>query len=730
MARLLLVSNRLPVTVRTEGPALHVSPSAGGLATGLRGPHQQSGGLWLGWPGDVSGLDEAQRATVEARLAELRCVPMHLSVAEVNRYYEGLSNRVLWPLFHYLLDRVPLHPRDWDSYRAVNEKFADLTVKHHQPGDLIWVHDYQLLLVPGLLRERLPEAKIGFFLHIPFPSTEIFRILPWREEILHGLLGADLVGFHTLTYARHFANALLRIIGVPTEVDRVKYRGREIRIGAFPMGIDAQAFSARADLPEVNAQAQEIRQQAEGHHVLLGVDRLDYTKGIPRRLLAVERLLEREPALRGKLRFIQVAVPSRTQVEAYEQFRHQVDELVGRVNGAYGTINSTPIHYLYQSFNEKQLTAMYKAADVMLVTALRDGMNLVAKEFVASRTDEDGVLVLSELAGAASELGEALIVNPYDVDQIADAILQALEMSHEERALRMRALRTRVSEHDVHHWAASFIKALKNTRGAPAEPVHKLSTQDELGEVMARIREAGRLVLMLDYDGTLVSFVGLPELATPGEPLRDLLRRLAAAREVALHVVSGRKREQLAKWLGDLPAGLHAEHGLWSRPGPGREWAMVREVPVEWKDQLRPILAQFSQLVPGSFIEEKTASLAWHYRMAEAEFGVHQANELYVHLTQTFANVPVEVLPGDKVVEVRPHGISKALVVENILARESPGALAVAFGDDRTDEDLFGALPPDGISVHVGPKPSIARYRIADVAMVRRLLEEIVRARS
>ncbi len=726
MPRLLLVSNRLPVTVQVDGDSVHVNPSSGGLATGLKGPHEQSGGLWIGWPGDVSGLNPSQRTQVDERLAALRCVPMHLSAEEVERYYEGLSNRVLWPLFHYLVDRIPLHSLDWDIYREVNQKFADLTAQHYQPGDLIWVQDYQLLLVPGMLREKLPDAKIGFFLHIPFPSSEIFRILPGREEVLRGLLGADVVGFHTIAYARHFATSLLRILGIQTDVDRVSYRGRQVRLGAFPMGIDAQAFSAMADQPEVDALANDLRRQAEGHCILLGVDRLDYTKGIPRRLLAVERLLEREPSLRGKLRFIQVAVPSRTKVDAYEQFRQQVDELVGRINGAYGTLSSTPIHYLYQSFDAKQLTAMYKAADVMLVTALRDGMNLVAKEFVASRTDEDGVLVLSELAGAAAELGEAVTVNPYDVDQMADAIWQALQMSHEERALRMRALRQRVSERDVHQWAKTFINTLKRAEPAAAE-VLKLSSADELGDVVRRIREAPKRVLMLDYDGTMVSFVGLPELAVPGDQLRDLLQRLAGLPGMTVHVVSGRKREQLAKWLGDLPVGLHAEHGLWSCPGPGREWVMAREVPTEWKDQLRPILAQFVEMVPGSFIEEKTASLAWHYRMAEPEFGALQAKELNLHLSQVFANVPVELLPGDKVLEVRPYGINKAMVAEEVLAKEGEGALAVAFGDDRTDEDLFAAIPEDGITVHVGAKASIARYRVPDVAAVRRLLEEIAK---
>src|SRR5919198_1351071 len=541
MTRLLLVSNRLPVTVKIDGERIFVTPSPGGLATGLKGPHEQSGGVWVGWPGDVSKLSDEQRGEVDAQLAALRCAPIYLSPAEVNSFYEGFSNRVLWPIFHYLLDRIPLHSRDWEAYRKVNEKFADFAARLYQPGDLIWVQDYQLLLLPRLLRDRLPDARIGFFLHIPFPSSEIFRILPWREALIDGMLGADLIGFHTLTYASHFANSLSRILGLGTEVDRIVRRGREIRVAAFPMGGDAAAFSQTAESPEVQAQVEKIHRDAEGHRILLGVDRLDYTKGIPRRLLAIERLLEREPSLRGKLRLIQGAVPSRTRVDAYEAFRHQVDEMVGRINGAYGTIGSTPIHYLYQSFDMTQLTAMYRAADAMLVTALRDGVNLVAKEFVAARPDEDGVLVLSEFTGASSELGEALIINPYSVGDIARAIRQALSMPEEERKLRMRTLRRRVAEFDVHRWAHTFIAALEEQGGGGGPRARRLSTAEEIRAIVARARDAKRLVLLLDYDGTLISFVGIPELATPGEALRELLRALAALRDTEVHLVSGRK---------------------------------------------------------------------------------------------------------------------------------------------------------------------------------------------
>ncbi|HSN97326.1 MAG TPA: bifunctional alpha,alpha-trehalose-phosphate synthase (UDP-forming)/trehalose-phosphatase [Candidatus Nanopelagicales bacterium] len=460
MSRLLIVSNRLPVTVKHDGGRVSVAQSSGGLATGLKGPHERSGGLWIGWPGDVSRLSPNQRQELEGSLAALRAAPIHLTPGEVSRYYEGYANGVLWPLFHYLIDRIPLANTDWEAYRKVNERFAEIVQSHYQDGDMIWVHDYQLLLLPRMLRERLPEARIGFFLHIPFPAPEVFRTLPNRGVLLNGLLGADLIGLHTPAYVQHFAGALSQVLGIPSGGDRVEIEGREVRLRAFPMGVDAAAFAELAASPEVLEEVQRIRASLRGQRLLLGIDRLDYTKGIPRRLLAVERLLEREPSLRGKLRFVQISVPSRDKVAAYQQFRSEVEQLAGRINGAHGTVESAPIHYLYRSFSMKQLTALYLAADVMLVTPLRDGMNLVAKEFAASRTDEDGVLVLSELAGAATELSDAMLVNPYDIDETASAIRQALAMPREERRDRMRAMRRRVFEFNVHRWASAYLDAL------------------------------------------------------------------------------------------------------------------------------------------------------------------------------------------------------------------------------------------------------------------------------
>jgi trehalose 6-phosphate synthase/phosphatase len=418
----MLVSNRLPVTCHPTPDGIRCAPSSGGLATGLGAWHRRSGGLWCGWPGDLSHATVAERDAFDRELSEDRLVPVHLSRQEVSEYYDGFANRVLWPLFHYLMDRVPVDAGGWDAYQAANERFADVVTQHCRPDDIIWIHDYQLLLLPALLRRRIPNARIGFFLHVPFPAAEVFRVLPWRRELLNGLLGADVVGFHTFAYMRHFMASLLHVDGVETDIDRVHIGSREVRVGVYPMGIDATAFDASARGNTVQSRVEEIRRDAGGRRIVLGVDRLDYTKGIPQRLAAIERLLQRRPDLRDGLRYIQVAVPSRCDVDGYRQFRTQIEERVGRINGTYGTLRSLPVHYIHQSVSADDLVALYRAADVMLVTPVRDGMNLVAKEFAASRIDDDGVLVLSEFAGAAAELNGAVITNPYDIDGTAAAI--------------------------------------------------------------------------------------------------------------------------------------------------------------------------------------------------------------------------------------------------------------------------------------------------------------------
>ncbi len=638
-------------------------------------------------------------------------VPVHLTTKQGERFYEGFCNGVLWPLFHYLLDKVRLDAwRDWEAYREANERFAEIVAKHYQPGDRIWIHDYHLLLLPALLRQRLPHASIAFFLHIPFPGSGVFRILPWRREILCGLLGADLVGFHTHAYQRHFLSSVLRLIGVESKLDAIPYEGRMVRIGAFPISIDTAHFVEAAAQPAVRKATDEIRAQNVGRKLLLGVDRLDYTKGLRRRVLAIERLLELAPELAGKFRFIQIAAPSRTRVEAYSQLRRSLDELVGRINARFATINWAPVQYLYQTLGEDQLLPLYRAADVMVVTPTRDGMNLVAKEFVACRDGEDGVLVLSEFAGAAWELGESIIVNPYDVDEIARAIHTALLMPEDEQRFRMIRLRKRVQKWTVHDWAEAFERSFLQ---AAAQNQKMRDTLALPAAEITRMKEAENLVLVLDYDGTLVPFASQPEFAAPDKALLDLLQVLSS-RGPAQRCMSpaGAIGNTLGRWFAGLDIALHAEHGLWERKRGGTEWICKAKLDNQWKEKAREIMEDFAARTPGAFVEEKTAALCWHFRRCDPEFAEFQERELRLHLNDIFSNQPVEVLCGSKIVELRQQGVHKGLIITSLLADRGEGALLVAIGDDATDEDMFRHLPPGGIGIHVGAQTSSAQYHL------------------
>lgn len=725
MPRHLIVSNRLPVTVAPSEGGFDLKASAGGLATAMAGLGKDGDMVWIGWPGDTAALEGDVRERLDEELLGRGMVSVHLSAADVQGFYEGFSNGVLWPLFHYQIERVNMDAwRDWEAYESVNRQFAEAIVEHYREGDRIWVHDYQLMLVPAMVRELLPQATIGFFLHIPFPSLEVFRTLPWRSEVVEGLLGADVIGFHTYGYQRHFASCLLRMMGLEVLVDEVHWQDRLVRLGSFPIGIDTPDFIQRASNPAAEEAAAKLVSRDPGVKLLLGVDRLDYSKGLIRRFCAIERLLEVDPGLAGRFRFVQVAVPSRTNVESYAQFRRQIDELVGRINGRFSTTDWAPIQYLYRGVSPEELVALYRAADVMVVTPLRDGMNLVAKEYVACRVNEDGVLVLSEFAGASWELGQAVMVNPYNVHQTAVALRQAILMPVEEQQKRMKPMRARVKEWDVKAWVRSFAAALD---AAAAHPVDE-STEVNPPTVaeVARMHSARKLHLLIDYDGTLVPFADRPELATPDEPLLELLAGLAAHPRLSVQLASGRPRALLEQWFGHLPVGLHAEHGVWSR-AMGGEWRANAVIRDGWKERIKPVLETFASHTPGAFVEEKEAALCFHYRLADLELGQRQSRELTLHLTTFLANLPVEVMPGNCIVEVRQHGVNKGIVLPAILASimTSPEEFVVAFGNDRTDEDLFAALPEHCLSIKVGPGNTVADRRLRDYVATREFLQDL-----
>ena len=722
MSRLIVASNRLPVTLRIDHGEIEARPSAGGLATALRSVVGKDM-LWIGWPGDLGKLGPHDMARVDEHLAKLGAKAVHLTPADVARYYDGFANGVLWPLLHYLSDKVRLDAhREWQSYRSVNDRFARAIADAYQPGDRVWIHDYQLTLVPRLLRERIPGAAIGFFLHVPFPAEQIFRILPWREEILRGLLGADVLGFQTAEDAHHFSSAAVRVLGVEHGADYISSDGRTTIIDAFPIGIDASHFAELARSDEVVEETVRVRESARGRKLVLGIDRLDYTKGIQRRFLAIERFLEREPTWRDKVQFLQLAVPTRERVQAYSDFRDDVHEMVGRVNGQYGGVDFTPLRYLYRSLPEADVAAMYSAADVMLVTPLRDGMNLVAKEYVACRQKDDGVLVLSEFAGAAAELSEALLVNPNDVERLAAEIKHALVMPEDEQRARMRSLRARVFTNDVRAWRDSFLSTLDHTASRSSLMISTLVPSRELVESIAKAEKFG---LSIDYDGTLVPFARIPSLAAPDAELLNLIAALAARPGAHVQIVSGRAREEIDRWFGRFAVELYAEHCLWWRAKPGDDWVNSGRIDTTWHATVLPILEDTARRTSGSTIEKKSNSIAWHYRTCEPEIAARRVHELKQKLAMVLPDLGLESLDGSRVLEIRAKGIGKFIAGKRLGEELAAGTPIVAIGDDVTDEDLFSALPEGAVSIHVGGGPSIAKYRLEDPNAVRALLRQL-----
>lgn len=724
--RLIIVSNRLPVSISKRKGKLEIQPSPGGLATALRALQAEKNVVFYGWPGYTPESSKEQTFIESTLREEHKCFPVFLTRREIDKYYYGFSNRTIWPLFHYFTSYCTFENSEWEAYRRVNQKFFKQIIQDSTEKDTFWVHDYHLMLLPHLLRIYFDRIDIGFFLHIPFPSSETFRILPWRNEVLEGLLGSDLVGFHTYEYARHFLSSVLRLLGHEHEFGAISIADRIVMADNFPMGVDAQNIMTllRQESTQKDIQRFQKSVEKQDRKVILSVDRLDYSKGIPYRLQAFESFLSRHPEWHEKLVYIMLCVPSRTKVRDYALLKQEVDSLVGKINGRFGTPEWMPIHYLYRSFPFQRLLPLYAIADIALVTPLRDGMNLVAKEYVASRTDDSGVLILSGTAGAEAELGEALVVNVYNREAIVEALNQALVMSEEEQTRRMQSMRQRILEYDIHHWTRSFITGIEEMKKRKSQREHRKLTEKWKKKLLSDYQKGKKRLLIFDYDGTLISFAKKPEDAKPDTELKRLLLGLAKKRKNHLTIVSGRDRSTMEQWLGDLPCSLVAEHGAWIRLDPASGWKAQRTVTSDWKDQVKPILKTYEARVPGSFVEEKELGLAWHYRKASPELGEIRSCELFDNLNEFLANTDLQLMHGKKVIEVRPGGINKGQAAHSLVNRHSYD-FVLAIGDDWTDEDLFKVLPEEAYSIKIGYATTNARFFLDSPQSCRRFLHDL-----
>jgi trehalose 6-phosphate synthase/phosphatase len=736
MKKLHIVSNRLPFSIdfNDKGPIL--TPSVGGLATGMNSVYKDFNGSWIGWSGIASDtIEEPKLKTIDTMLQGEGCVSVHLSATEIEEFYEGFCNNTIWPLFHYFVQYVDFNPKYWESYVAVNQKFADKILEIVEDDDYLWVHDYQLMLVPQMIKAKKPNITIGFFLHIPFPSYEIFRILPWRKQLLNGLLGADLIGFHTYDYERHFLSSVRRLFGYEIDFNEIHINERILLADAFPMGIDYKKFADETrrihntpvkDRSEIHLELEKYFLLDPERKLILSIDRLDYSKGIPNRLRAFERFLESNPEYLGKVTLIMLAVPSRNNVIHYQQLKSQVEELVGSINGLYGNINYTPVWYFYRSIPFQNLVELYSMSDVALITPVRDGMNLVAKEYVASRIHQNGVIILSEMAGVAKEMGEAIIINPNDEKEVEDAILQALEMDPEEQKTRMISIQERLQRYDVFKWARDFVSNLRRVNQMQKDFLAKKITPQLSTEIIARYKKTTQRAIFLDYDGTLMGFENNPQDVQPDAELNQIIDDLTKDPHNSITIISGRDKGTLGRWFEGKNVNLICEHGVWLRRSKG-DWQMLTNTSNSWMPMIKPILESYVDRTPGTFIEEKNYSLVWHFRRAEAELGELRAKELRNELTEMIANHNLEIMEGNKVIEVKTGGIDKGSAANNFLKNMTPDFI-MAIGDDWTDEYLFSALPEEAITVKVGIKHTNAVYKVETVEAVRKFLKNIANA--
>ncbi|HEU0110959.1 MAG TPA: bifunctional alpha,alpha-trehalose-phosphate synthase (UDP-forming)/trehalose-phosphatase, partial [Flavisolibacter sp.] len=618
------------------------------------------------------------------------------------------------------------------AYKKINELFAEKILEILEPNDVVWIHDYQLMLLPQLLRQQRPDATIGFFLHIPFPSYELLRLMPteWKRSILEGILGADLVGFHTHEYVQHFIQSAKMIVKAESQFNVIQYKDRIIKTDLFPIGIDYQKFRDACIDETVVGLATNLEDKFYNQKLIFSVDRLDYTKGLNYRLDGYEQFLNDHPEWREKVVFILNVVPSRDAIQTYSERKSSIEEKVSTINGKYSTIHWQPLIYRYNHLTFEELCALYQVADVALITPLRDGMNLVAKEYVASCIDK-GVLVLSEFTGAANELSEALIVNPMDADEVAEAIHTALEMPLVEQRSRLSYMQRRLANYDVFKWMAEFLECLIETKKEQEILKVNLLKESTIVTIQEDFNKARKRCILLDYDGTLAPYQKIPSLATPSDELLQLLKQLTLDKNNEIVIISGRDAHTLETWLGHLPLTLVAEHGA-SLRFKGEDWKEKINMSTEWKEQIRPLFQLFVDRCAGSFIEEKNSTLAWHYRNTHPELGFSRSRELRNNLLQQLANTPLQVIDGNKVLEVRMIGVDKGITAMTILNNIQPDFI-LCIGDDTTDEDMFRLLRDKGYTIKIGRGNTAAQHTIPSQREVfpflRRFLDPVTEHR-
>jgi len=724
--KIIVVANRLPTKVKTETDAsgnktFTFEKCSGGLVSCLASLPQFFEMVWIGWAG--AEVPEDQQASVAEEAMKQNCYPVFLSQELITDYYNGFANNVLWPLFHYIMPPYDKGVNEcstdqWEAYKTANEKFVEAILRVHEDDDYVWVHDYHLMLVPKFMREQKPDCNIGWFLHTPFPSAEVYRTLPWRQEIIESLLHANLLGFHVYDYLRHFLSSCVQLTSLEISahtVDATSIGGCIVTCATVPIGITPTDFSDCLSLPEVEDQIKTLIDQYGDRKVILGIDRLDYMKGIPHKLMAFDAFLEEHPWYVGKCVLVQLAVPSRRDVPEYQRLQRQVHELVGQICGRHSKVDKgTPVIYLDQSMSHNDLTALYHVADVALITSLRDGMNLVSYEYIAYQLGKEvpGVLVLSEFAGAAQSLGAGSIrINPWNVQDTATALYEALELPGHERIALHKYAYEYITEHTAQKWAETFLQCLQEASSDVMEVTAEVPPLLPFEELLADWAESTKRLIIIDILECLVPPKrrhGMTRkrashgLVLPSD-LEKCLEIIAQFPDTTVIITADKSRQELEMVCGSLPVILAPEGCCVCRDLKGEWRSMVEDAgndAQEWMGGVKAVFDYFRERTPGSYIERQDLLIRWYWEDTQTDFGSAQAREVLIHLwAGPLVNSEAEVVVGDRSITVRPHSCSRSACLEKLLQEEIGEdvmqqvdfALCFAVVSHR-DEDMFESL--------------------------------------
>jgi trehalose 6-phosphate synthase/phosphatase len=725
MSRCLLISNRLPIVL--DPHTKEFIPSSGGLVSAIKGLDPAIVGYDFEWMGvmtdDVDSEKLDQLKTMS--FGNIPCHPVIVPKDKYHLYYNCYCNDVIWPLFHYERSLVHHTEESWHAYVEVNQLMADAILREANEADTIWVHDFHFFMVPGMVKGKKPNLKVGFFLHIPFPSSEVFREIPERKEILSSLLQCDLIGFHDLSYLNHFKSSLQRIIG------EVSIPISERKLGVYPISIDTKHFLSLVKAPETKDYISRYLESKKNIKWVLGVDRLDYIKGLLLKLKAFRTMLEKYPEEVGKVQLVQIVIPSRTEVPEYQQLKHKVEQLVSSINGKFGTPTYMPIFYIYNTVSEQELSALYQLSEVMFIGSRRDGMNLVSLEYIVSQHESHpGTLLLSEFAGAHSTLSYAFSINPWNVEDTAIKLHEALHHPEEKRRAAIKSMKDFLIRYTSSDWAKVILRDLH--RPSFKEKITHVSATGEF-PWMNKLK-GKRVLFFCDLDGTLAPISNYPADVRIQEKTAGLLRKIGENDHCEFVVVSGRDKEFLEKEFADndYPFTLAACHGAYTYSHEDKQWHnLIPHDSTKWKEQVLEVLKMYATRTPGSFIEDKGYAITWHYRNSPPEFAEFLANKLYFELDEILTSLPVQVSKGKKVIEVKSIHANKGFFVQQwIMNQKYKPDIVVAIGDDTTDEDMFDSLQDRDdftpFCIKVGKENTHANYFIQEQKYVNRFLEKFI----